>query len=226
MAVQPLTRPPIRTIGVGAARTLRQLPPPGRLARRRLLVTWTKRLLPVFALLLLASIAAWPEMSKVGDSGRIAFRRTFGLAPEAVRLLEPRYRGVDERGRPYTVTADTAVQNGPSRVDLVSPKGDLVLENGAWLYVEAREGVYLQHSAQLDLSGDATVYRDDGTTLRSASAALDLKAGAVAGSEPTHAEGPFGTLDAQGGFTVVDKGAVVQFAGPARLVLRAAGHQP
>ena len=114
------------------------------------------------------------------------------------------------------------MQTGPTRVDLVAPKADMVLENGSWLYVEAREGAYLQPSAQLDLSGDATVYRDDGTTLHSASAALDLKAGAAAGSEPTHAEGRFGTLDAQGGFTVLDKGAVVQFAGPARLVLRAA----
>ena len=41
---------------------------------------------------------------------------------------------------------------------------------------------------------------------------------AAAGSEPTHAEGPFGTLDAQG-FTITDKGAAVQFIGPAHLVL-------
>ena len=220
MAVQPLPRAAVRGVPIGAVPARPPPPTPGRLARPRRLVTWAKRLL---ALLLLASIAAWPEMGKVGESGRIAFRRTFGLAPEAVRLLEPRYRGFDERNRPYTITADTAVQIGPTRVDLVGPKADIVMENGSWLYVEAREGAYVQPSAQLDLSGDATVYRDDGTTLRSASAALDLKAGAAAGSEPTHAEGPFGTLDAQGGFTVVDKGAVVQFAGPARLVLRAAG---
>ena len=93
MAVQPLPRTAARRVPVGTVPA--RLPPPGRLARRRRLVTWAKRLLPVFALLLLASIAAWPEMGKVGESGRIAFRRTFGLAPEAVRLLEPRYRGFD-----------------------------------------------------------------------------------------------------------------------------------
>jgi lipopolysaccharide export system protein LptC len=47
---------------------------------------------------------------------------------------------------------------------------------------------------------------------------MDLKSGAAASSQPVHAEGPFGTLDAQG-FALVDKGAVVQFTGPARLVL-------
>ena len=37
-------------------------------------------------------------------------------------------------------------------------------------------------------------------------------------SDRTHAEGPFGTLDAQG-FVLVDKGAVIQFQGPAHMVL-------
>ena len=53
--------------------------------------------------------------------------------------------------------------------------------------------------------------------MRTSSAAIDLKNGAAAGAEPVHAEGPFGTLDAQG-FTVTDKGAAMQFAGPAHLV--------
>ena len=38
------------------------------------------------------------------------------------------------------------------------------------------------------------------------------------GAEPTHAEGPFGSLDAQG-FTLTDKGAAIEFTGPAHLVL-------
>jgi hypothetical protein len=37
----------------------------------------------------------------------------------------------------------------------------------------------------------------------------------------THAEGPFGTLDAQG-FTATDGGTVIHFAGPGRLLLN--GH--
>ncbi len=87
--------------------------------------------------------------------------------------------------------------------------------------LQAKDGVYLQHTSQLDLSHNVTLYRDDGTTLTTNSASIDLKNGAAAGAEPTHAEGPFGTLDAQG-FTITDKGAAVQFAGPAHLVLNGA----
>jgi lipopolysaccharide export system protein LptC len=108
-------------------------------------------------------------------------------------------------------------------VNLVEPKGDMTSENGSWTYVESRKGVYIQHSALLDLSDHVVIFRDSGITLRTQSASMDLKAGAAAGDEPTHAEGPFGTLDAQG-FALVDKGAVIQFQGKSRLVLNG-GHQ-
>jgi lipopolysaccharide export system protein LptC len=89
--------------------------------------------------------------------------------------------------------------------------------------LQSKQGVYMQHAQQLDLSHEVTLYRDDGTTMVTASASIDMKNGAAAGSEPVHAEGPFGTLDAQGGFTLVDKGTAVQFLGPAHLVLSGAG---
>ena len=127
----------------------------------------------------------------------------------------------DARGRPYTMTATSAVQVSPQRIDMTAPKGDVVQENGSWLMVEAQRGVFVQHAGQLDLSGDVVLYRDDGLTLRTQSTAVDMKQGAAASNEQTHAEGAFGTLDAQG-FALVDKGSVVQFTGPARLVLNAA----
>ena len=76
----------------------------------------------------------------------------------------------------------------------------------------------VQQDNALDLSGDVMLYRDDGTTLYTESAAIDLKQGAAAGSEPVHAEGPFGRLDAKG-FALTDKGEEIQFAGPAQLLL-------
>ncbi len=137
-------------------------------------------------------------------------------------MRQARYSGVDERGRPFTVTAESALQNGPVRIDLTEPKGDLVTESGSWVMVQGREGVYIQRAGQLDLSHDVTLYRDDGTTMRTQSAAVDVRQGAATSSEMTHAEGPFGVLDAQG-FTLVDKGAAIQFHGPAKLTLN--GHE-
>ncbi len=179
---------------------------------------WSKRLMPVVAMLLLSSIALWPEIARQLGQGRIKYGRGLSGQLEAGQLRDARYRGVDGRGRPYAVTADLASQDGPERLNLTEPKGDVVSENGTWMMVQSQKGVYLQHTGQLDLSGDATVYRDDGITMHTDLVAVDVKSGAAASNERTHVEGPFGTLDAQG-FALVDKGAVVQFSGPSRLLL-------
>ncbi len=214
-------RPGERLLTATASR-IRRPPTPGGIARRRFVVTVTKWLLPLFALALLSSIALWPEIDRAKDQARVAFRR-MGGAVDAAQVTDARYHGVDERNRPFTVTAATAVQIDQDRVNLDGPKGDVTLENGAWMMVEANNGVFMQHQNMLDLSGDVFLYRDDGTTMRTQSATVDLRNGAATGAQPMHAEGPFGTLDAAG-FTMTDKGGVVQFPGPARLVMN--GHQP
>jgi lipopolysaccharide export system protein LptC len=190
----------------------------GRLARRGRAVRVAKYLLPVVALALLSSIALWPELSRTLENGRVTWRRLTMVQSGTGTLLHPRYRGMDEHGQPYVVSADTAQQVGPERVNLKSPRGDVTMHNGVWLDVRGKKGVYMQHADQLDLSQDVMLYRQDGTILTSDTATLDMKRGAATSADYTHAEGPFGTLDAQG-FTLVDKGGIIQFHGPAKLVL-------
>ena len=199
----------------------RKTPTPKRIARRHLAVVFAKWVLPLLALALLSSIAVWPELVRVKDQERIAFRKAFSLEAESGRMLGPRYRGVDERGRPYTVTAASAMQTGPERIALVGPKGDIVTESGTWLMAQSKQGVFIQRRSLLDLSKDVTLYREDGTTLKTDAVAVDLKAGAASSGDKTHAEGPFGTLDAQG-FMLTGKGASIQFTGPAHVVLNGA----
>ena len=201
---------------VATARIRRQ-PDPGGLARRRIVINLVKWSLPPASLLLLGTLAFWPQLDRMGETARIAYQHASSEIGGAV-VTNARYRSVDEHDRPYTVTAATAQQVGPDRINLTTLKADITLTDGTWLMLQSKHGVFLQHSNQLDLSQDVVLYRDDGTTVTTASASVDLKNGAAASAEPTHAEGPFGTLDAQG-FTLTDKGAVIQFAGPAHLVL-------
>jgi lipopolysaccharide export system protein LptC len=223
MSVEPMQatragrRPGQQLIAATAAR-IRALPDSRGLARRRIVITLIKLMLPAGALLLLASLALWPEISRLTDNARVSYQRISRDAG-GTTLTNARYRSVDDHGRPYTVTAATARQVDDNRINLTTLKGDITLTDGTWLMVRSDHGVYLQHGDQLDLAGNVVLYRDDGTTVTTATASVDLKNGAAAGAEPTHAEGPFGTLDAQGGFTVTDKGAAIQFTGPAHLVL-------
>jgi lipopolysaccharide export system protein LptC len=227
MSVQDQTIHPSthrRTGGYLVAGAERQrLPPtPRRLARRHWLITVTKWLLPTMAMALLASIALWPEIDAVTSGARVSIRELSGQV-QGGKLIDARYAGVDANGRPYTVTAATASQVAPQRILLTMPKGDITLANGTWLMLTALNGTYLQNLNQLDLVNNVTLYRDDGTVVHTASAAIDLKAGAAAGSQPVHVEGPFGVLDAEG-FTVLDKGTSIDFTGPAHVVLNGSDH--
>ena len=135
-------------------------------------------------------------------------------------MIDATYHSVDERGRPYTVTADSAREATPGMIELTTPKADMTQGSGSWLTAQSKHGVYEQHAGNLDVWGDVQLYRDDGTTLVTNSANIDLHSGAAAGSEEVHVEGPFGTLDAQS-FTATDRGSLMQFTGPGRLVLNA-----
>ena len=188
---------------------------------RRSAVRVAKYVLPVVALALLSSIALWPELSRTVARGRVTWRRLTAIATGAGQMLRPSYHGMDERGRPYTVSAATAERAGLNRYNLASPVGDVTLENGTWLLLRAKTGVFIERASELDLQDSVTLYRQDGTIITSATATMNLKQGAATSNDFTHAEGPFGTLDAQG-FTLVDRGGVVQFHGPAKLVLNAA----
>ena len=207
----------IRSWTGGAASRARQTISLGAIARRRFFVTVTKFLLPIVALGLLTLMAIWPELDRATRQAQVAFRRIAGMV-DGASMNNARYRGTDERGRPFTMTADTARQAGEGRINLVEPKGDMTTENGGWLMVESRQGVFLQHANQLDLSRDVMLYRDDGMTMRTDAMAVDMKAGAASSSTAVHVEGPIGTLDAQG-FVLFEKGAVIQFTGPARMIM-------
>jgi lipopolysaccharide export system protein LptC len=195
---------------------IRRAPTAGALTRRRLMITTTKFILPVVALALLATIALWPEFDRENNAARIALRRIGEI--DGAEVIDAHYHGVDDQGRPYTVTAATAKQEGPEKIDLTMPIGDMTLQNGTWTSMKSKDGVFIQHSNLLDMWKDVVLYRDDGTTLYTQSMSMDLKNGAAAGSQPVHAEGPFGRLDAHG-FALVDKGSVIQFTGPAKLVM-------
>lgn len=195
--------------------------PQRHLARRGLAVRVAKYGLPVVALALLSSIALWPEISRTIERGRVTWHRLAMIDASGGEMRLPRYRGFDDQNQPYMVSAQSAVQIDQNRYKLRAPRGDVTTRSGAWLQVQSRRGVYAQHENQLDLSQDVMLYKQDGTIMNTASATIDMKQGVATSSVYTHAEGPFGTLDAEG-FTLVDKGGIVQFHGPAKLVLNGA----
>lgn len=197
----------------------RKMPSAGALQRRRRLVTWMKRLLPLAALMLLSLVMLWPELISQHNPARVSYHLAAGTdAADQGSMLKAHYEGIDDAGRPYTMTAARAVQTNADTVVLTQPAGDMTMKNGTWIMVQSLDGLYHAKAQHLDLSNHVVLYRDDGTTVRTSQAAIDLKASTASGHEKVNADGPFGTLDAQG-FSITDRGTRMHFTGPAKLVL-------
>jgi lipopolysaccharide export system protein LptC len=186
------------------------MPSASALSRRRFLVTCVKRLLPLGALMLLSLVILWPEISR-HNPARVSYRVATGTmnAADQGSMTQAHYEGVDQTGRPYTMTADQAVQTDADTVLLTKPAGDMTMKSGSWLMVQSLDGIYHAHAQHLDLSNHV---------VRTSKAHVDLKAGTASGHEVVNADGPFGTLDAHG-FTITDRGQRLHFTGPAKLVL-------
>jgi len=207
-----------------------------KLARRRAWVALGKRLLPVLAVLLLASVALWPEIDRTADRARHTFEKLGAATSQAMHMKSPHYRGIDQSGDPYTVTAVESGEPSDGVFDLKQPKADLFLQkttlakpsaqnldDPSWLAIWSDHGTFLNHLDALDLTGDVTLYRSDGMIFTADNAAIDMRQNAVLSAAQLHGEGPIGTIDGQG-FAMMDHGALLQIAGPVKLVLNAAEH--
>ncbi|MDB5315963.1 MAG: lptC [Rhodospirillales bacterium] len=201
----------------------RRSPTTGEMTRRRITLAVVRRALPIAACLLLAAIVLWPELNRTEEGLRVQINLAAQVAPEALRVAQPRYRGLDEQNRPYNVTADIATQAGTSQniLDLINPRADQFLGEGAWVMVESREGRFDRAANRLDLAGDVTLWHDNGTRMRTEQAMIRMNAGYAEGDAPVAAQGPFGTLTSEG-FRIIDRGQVVIFTGRAHTTLESA----
>jgi len=197
----------------------RRAPTPRQMARRAFLLRWTKRILPLLGVALLFTIALWSEYAREDQRLRVGIR-DLGVRPDAMSVLRPRYQGVDEQNRPFTVTAELAIQGGGEEdlLTLDAPRADILLEDGAWVLLEARKGRYAKARNHLELDGQVTLYHDNGTMLRTERAVIELHEGAAHGDAPVAAQGPFGTLTGAG-FRLSERGAVVEVTGRSHAVL-------
>jgi len=192
------------------------------MARRNRLVTVSKALLPLIAVGILIALALAPAMKAGPGADRITYKLQSTTQGAASTMQGAQYRGVDQQGEPFTLTANTANQRGANDIALAQPQGDITLTSGAWIMLKSDAGQFNQKLQLLGLRGNVTLYRNDGTTMTSPDAKIDLKNGGATTTSPVDAAGPFGTLHADNGFTITNRGQDVTFNGPVQLVLNQA----
>lgn len=198
----------------------RHLPKPEEIRRHNTIMKWMKWGLPTTALILLSSIAIWPQIDRALHTNKEIMKQLSRIKVESGTMIGAKFHGLDSHDRPYTITSEKVVQksNNSNVIHLENPKSDILLQNNVWMMVTADNGIYTQHEQDLGLINHVVLYRNDGVFMYSDLADVSLKASVVTGNNWIHAEGPFGILDAQTYFLDLHNG-IAQFKGPGRLVL-------
>ncbi len=189
------------------------------ITRRSTVVTIGKKLLPVAAVALLVALALAPSWQAGPDKDRVTYHVSAAQASNNSHMLGAQYHGLDQHGEPFTVTAANATEQGSDEVALTRPVGDITLKSGTWLELKSDTGMFHQKSQMLHLSSNVSLYRNDGTTVTTTSADINLQNSSATGNAPVDVQGPFGTLHADNGFVLADRGGEITFNGPATLTL-------
>lgn len=206
----------------GAAAARNQPPPPPRYSRRSgysRFVGILKVLLPATAVGLIILVIAWQKIESTNGIIAPPVLSPEGLAGE-VSVLNPRWNGVDEENRPFTVTADLVSQSSDdgNLYELELPKADITLEDDTWLALTAKSGRFLYEEQELELIGDVDLFHDQGFEIRTEAATVFLKTKDAQGDSPVEGHGPAGRLNAEG-FRLTQEGARIIFTGKSRLIV-------
>jgi lipopolysaccharide export system protein LptC len=184
-------------------------------------VALLKRLLPVLGLALLVLVAAWPQLGPLLDSVGLGLPAIDLREARELRMLNPRYAGIDRLNRPYVVTSAVGRQV-PDRDDLMSleqPKAEMITHRGATVVMTAATAIYQSQTQLLDLFDDVNLIHENGTRFVTRTAHVDLSTNTAEGHDPVVGHGPSGDIAAQG-FRILDKGDTIIFAGDSNLLLK------
>jgi lipopolysaccharide export system protein LptC len=185
------------------------------------IVRFMRILLPLVAVSMVGLVMTWPQVDE--QMSKTAQKSIQDDSPIIGQneLINPRFESMDEKGQPYVVTADRALQNADDRdvLLLTNPVSAITLNDGISIGSQSMNGTYNQLTEDLLLSGDVTLLHSDGYELMTDNLSIDLKNSKASTSHPIISHGPLGTLNANG-LEADMKSGLITFTGPARLVLK------
>jgi lipopolysaccharide export system protein LptC len=193
--------------------------------RRRLLRQWRRhsaliavlrRLLPALCLAIVVALGGWAAMST------LLWRTDAKVKSNAeIRMLNPAFQGRTEQGKPFLISAASAVRDNadPNKVTLAGPVLNLGIGTPEWTKVAAAAGVYREDTRILDLRGKVTLDDYKGDHLATEHALVNTIKNNVDGDTPISGRGPLGSIEGSS-YSLRDAGAYLLFQGRVKSVIQ------
>lgn len=193
---------------------------PRRRTRRGRSVRVLKVALPLVVLVTLGYVGYWWLESRgtVVDPALIQQVPGASATKAEVTVNDVKYDGKDDKGRPFSITAASAshVDGDDRHISLKKPLADIVMSSGAYVALTANGGVLDRDADIITLTGDVTLFHDNGLSFQTESATIDLNAKTAHGNDAVEGQNGDGELVSEG-FRVLDDGDTIQFTGKAHM---------
>lgn len=193
------------------------------------ILRWT---LPVLGVLVLIAVVAWPAIKEF-QINRASENSKTRLKVEAVSMSKdmelqvshPEYSGLDDKNRPYVITADRVIQQGikaDTEMNLEKPVATLTLnrETKDNVSLKAETGFYDPKVKTLQLGGPVQLTHSNGYTLDMQDLFVDLAKGSSISNNPVSGSGPAGQLSGES-MELRDRGNHIILKGRSKIILNA-----
>jgi lipopolysaccharide export system protein LptC len=141
----------------------------------------------LLAYLALAPLAKGPEISFLLDKNKV------GTAQEKMRIRSAQYRGQDNLGRPFMVSAGSAVQASSSEpvVQIQGMSAEILLEHGP-ARITGDRAVYNLETQTVTVAGPVRFQDSRGYRLNAGESTIDLRAQTLTTNQPMAMASPDG----------------------------------
>ena len=156
-----------------------------------------KRALPTAAFAVIAAVLAFFFVQRQPARLSMTYER-LGHIQNDLAMIKPRLTGTDDKGNPFVITAEAAIQDAknPKRAHLKKVEADLALDKNGWMNADAANGFVDMVAGSLQLGGGINVFSDAGYELHTQSVSLDLNKWVMHGHNEVTGQGPSGKLRA------------------------------
>lgn len=160
------------------------------------LIGFLAKALPA-AIGLVAAVMILSPLSQRGEISFILDRNKVAITGDRIAVDQAMYRGQDNMGRPFSLTAGSAVQATPANpvVDMQNLVAKLLLSDGP-AEIAAPSGAYNFDTDQVTVPGPVNFTATGGYQMVTNGVAVDLKTRRVAGSGGVEGSVPTGTFSA------------------------------
>lgn len=134
----------------------------GDVRRYSRFITFLKLVLPLTIIGIIGLLIIWPQISHVQTVPlNQDDLKALQSAERENSLLRPVFNTLDDQGRPFSITAESARQSREAEetIFLTAPKAEIQDNQAAIYYLEAQSGIYDQNEKILTL-GDGVSLRD------------------------------------------------------------------